>query len=185
MQELSLYILDITQNSLRAGATRIDIEVEVCSEKNSLTITITDNGKGMGATALALATNPFYTTRSRRGIGLGLPLFAMSAEMTGGSLVVESTLGIGTKVSADYGLCHVDRLPMGDLAATVIAILQSGQCGLILCYKVNEAEFYFDSREASWGAGSIDPLKPRALAYLYRYIRENIHNCNKAHPFYY
>lgn len=185
MQELSLYILDIAQNSLRAGATRIDIGVELCSAEDRLEITVTDNGKGMGATALALSTDPFYTTRSRRQIGLGLPLFAMSAEMTGGSFAIESTAGIGTKVTASYGLCHVDRVPMGNLAATAAAILQSRGCELVLSYRVNEAEFYFDSRQAREADGLVDPQKPRALANLCRYIGENIHNCNRAHPFYY
>lgn len=174
MQELSLYILDIAQNSLRATATRIDIAVEVCSAEDRLYITISDNGRGMDASVLALAADPFYTTRSRRSIGLGLPLFAMSAERTGGSFAIDSTPHRGTRVSAAYGLRHIDRPPMGDLAATVTAILQSGQCSLTLDYRADEAQFYFDSREANTGAGQISPQKQQALAEMCRHIGESI-----------
>ncbi len=133
----------------------------------------------MSHDALPLAADPFYTTRKQRSIGLGLSLLQMSAVMTQGSFSLESALGSGTKVTACYGLTHIDRAPMGDLAATVTAVLQSGQCDLTLYYMVDGAQFWFESREVP------NAFERGASAYVYRYIREKIHNCNQENPLYY
>ncbi|MBR4933590.1 MAG: ATP-binding protein, partial [Clostridia bacterium] len=51
MEEFSLYVLDITMNSVRAGASEIDI---LLSEKDGvLTFSVTDNGCGMKAEQVA------------------------------------------------------------------------------------------------------------------------------------
>ncbi|HBT64126.1 MAG TPA: ATP-binding protein, partial [Ruminococcaceae bacterium] len=96
MRELSLYILDIAQNSISAGASLIEISVEENTQSDFLTITITDNGCGMSSEQISLVTDPFYTTRTTRRVGLGLPLFRMAAEQAGGNLGIESVLGKGT-----------------------------------------------------------------------------------------
>ena len=88
--------MDITQNSISAGATEIGISVYENEAVNELTITITDNGKGMTEEQVRSVTDPFYTTRTTRPVGLGVPLFKMEAEMTGGDFEIKSTLGVGT-----------------------------------------------------------------------------------------
>ena len=123
MKELSLHILDIVKNSVTAGASHIDLKLEETAEQ-ILTITIADDGKGMSPEFLASVTDPFTTTRTTRKVGLGLPLYRMAAEQTGGSFSIESVEGEGTTVTAVFHRDHLDCPPMGDLAGTVALLIQ-------------------------------------------------------------
>ena len=100
MRELSLNVLDIAQNSVRAEASLIKIELKENTETNTLEISVSDDGKGMTPEQLERVRDPFFTTRTTRKVGMGIPLFRMAAEMTGGSFHIESTVGKGTKTSA-------------------------------------------------------------------------------------
>ena len=113
MPEIALNVLDIAQNSVRAEASLIQISVDVDEAADTLTITIEDNGCGMTAEQTARVTDPFFTTRTTRKIGLGVPFFKMAAESTGGSFSIQSEPGVGTKVTAVFGLSHIDRMPLG------------------------------------------------------------------------
>jgi signal transduction histidine kinase len=121
VRELSLHILDLMENSLRAEATIVAVTVEVQPESNVLKITIEDNGPGLAVTA-EQATDPFYTTKEGKRTGLGLSLFRATAQLAGGGLTLErSELG-GLAVRAEMKLDHIDRLPMGDLASTFFTL---------------------------------------------------------------
>ena len=120
MRELSLHILDLAQNSLTAGASRLDIIVEIDHKKDLVAITLSDDGKGMAPDFLKTVTSPFTTTRTTRKVGLGIPMFKENAELTGGTFSIESTVGVGTKMRAGFVLSSIDRPPLGDLAATMI-----------------------------------------------------------------
>ena len=109
MKELSLHILDIVKNTVTAGASHIDLKLEETAEQ-ILTITIADDGKGMSPEFLASVTDPFTTTRTTRKVGLGLPLYRMAAEQTGGSFSIESVEGEGTTVTAVFHRDHLDCL---------------------------------------------------------------------------
>lgn len=128
MKELSLNILDITENSVKAGATLTEINVIENDEK--LTIVIKDNGCGMTKEVVESVTNPFYTTRTTRKVGMGLPLIKLEAEQTGGSLSVESKTahedkdGHGTIVTAVFNKQHIDFIPLGDIVSTVTTLIQ-------------------------------------------------------------
>lgn len=111
MQELSLNVLDIAQNSVRAGASLIEITVDEQPAADTLTITVRDDGCGMTPEQVRRVTDPFFTTRTTRRVGLGVPFLKMGAEMTGGSLSIESEPGRGTAVTAVFGLTHIDRMP--------------------------------------------------------------------------
>src|SRR5665648_201440 len=119
------HILDIVQNSIRAKAKLIEIEIDERSAENKLIITISDNGSGMSEDQLERAIDPFYTSRTTRKVGLGLSLFKQNAETTAGSFKLESELGKGTKVTAVFGLKHLDRPVMGDLVGTLILLICS------------------------------------------------------------
>ena len=119
MTELSLNILDIAENSVKAGAPLTEITVEVSTAQNLLEITISDNGCGMSEEQVKRVIDPFYTTRTTRKVGLGVPFFKESAEAAGGSFFIKSKLGEGTTVKASYELDNIDRMPMGDLTATI------------------------------------------------------------------
>lgn len=125
MRELALHVLDILQNTVEAGATRVTLTIHEDVPVDRLIITVTDNGRGMDAATVARVTDPFYTTRTTRHVGLGLPLYAMAAEQAGGGLRIVSQPGLGTTVEAVFQLSHPDRQPLGDMAGTLLAFLLS------------------------------------------------------------
>jgi len=125
VRELALHVLDILQNTVEAGATRVTLTIQEDIPADRLTITVIDNGRGMDAATVARVTNPFYTTRTTRHVGLGLPLYAMAAEQAGGGLRIVSQPGLGTTVEATFQLSHPDRQPLGDMPSTLLAFLLS------------------------------------------------------------
>ena len=124
MRELSLNVLDIAQNSLSAGATLVEITVTEDTAADQLTIVIKDNGRGMTGEQVRRVSDPFYTTRTTRKVGMGIPLFRMAAEMAGGGLEIRSEPGKGTCVQADFTLSHIDRMPLGDMTGTISALIR-------------------------------------------------------------
>jgi anti-sigma regulatory factor (Ser/Thr protein kinase) len=117
VRDLSLHILDVMENSIRAGATAISLTVAEDPEQDRLTIIVEDNGPGLSVPP-DVATDPFYTTKNGKRTGLGLSLLRATAEQAGGKLTLRrSELG-GLAVEAAMQLSHVDRSPLGDLAAT-------------------------------------------------------------------
>jgi anti-sigma regulatory factor (Ser/Thr protein kinase) len=123
MEDLSLHILDIAENSIRAGATFIEIEIEVDTAADKVTIAIRDNGKGMTETEIKRATDPFYSSKTTRRIGLGIPLLMESASQANGSVRLESEPGKGTVVTAWFELSHIDRRPFGNITETIITLI--------------------------------------------------------------
>lgn len=123
MLELSLHILDIAENSIRARARRVTIDMTEDREADRLTLEIRDDGKGMTEEERKRALDPFYTTKKVRRVGLGLPMLAQAAANTGGSLELESNPGAGTRVRVAFGLSHIDRQPLGDLPGTIVALI--------------------------------------------------------------
>lgn len=148
MKELALHILDLAENSLRAGASFLEITIERDPAADTLAIMIADNGSGMSPAELARATDPFYSTKQTRRTGLGIPLMAHAAERAGGSFTVESQQGRGTRVRAVFQDSHIDRQPLGDLSATVVAVLLSGaQADLRLICRCGQKQYCLDTRE--------------------------------------
>lgn len=123
MQDLSLHILDIVENAIRAGATLIEIDISEEIDRDLLQITINDNGQGMDAEMVKRVRDPFVTTRTTRRVGLGLPLLEQAAKETGGNLLVTSEPGKGTKVVATFQESHIDRRPVGDMGATLTTLI--------------------------------------------------------------
>ncbi len=119
MEDLSLHILDIVENSIRAGADRIEIRVCEDKENDLLSIEIIDNGKGMSEAILKKAVGPFFTTKKARRVGLGLPLLKQAAEMANGKFSIESKEGKGTRVKATFEYNHIDRKPLGNISKTI------------------------------------------------------------------
>ncbi len=121
MKDISFHITDITENCIRAGADRIDIGLSV--EGKLFELSVADNGCGMSEETVQKATNPFYTTRTTRKIGLGLPFLIQNAEQSGGSVAIKSEIGAGTSVRATFMLDNIDCPPMGDLADTLMLLM--------------------------------------------------------------
>jgi len=125
LRDLSLHLLDILTNSVSAGASRIAVSIRVNEQEDSLIIRISDNGKGMAPDFLKKVTDPFSTTRTTRKVGMGLPLFKEACEITGGSMTVASTVGVGTDVTARFVLSSIDRLPLGNTGETLSGLISS------------------------------------------------------------
>lgn len=119
MEDLSLHIMDIAENSLRSGARHVGITLIEDRKGDLLTLEIADDGKGMDDATEQKAADPFFTTKEGKRFGLGLSLLAQSAEEAGGYMTVESGIGRGTKVTAKFVLGHIDRRPLGDIEKTV------------------------------------------------------------------
>ncbi len=125
MNDLSLHIIDIIQNSVSAGATLISLSIEDSLKNDCLKISIKDNGKGMDQEQVKNLSDPFFTSRTTRRVGMGIPLFKQAAEQTGGSLEVNSVIGIGTEVVASFVNSHIDRAPLGDVANSFILMVSA------------------------------------------------------------
>jgi signal transduction histidine kinase len=119
MEDLSLHILDIVENSLRAKARNVMIRLTESKASDTLVLEVIDDGEGMDDEAVRLSLDPFYTTKTGKKVGLGLPFLAQSAEEAEGSLQVESTIGEGTRITAIFKLSHIDRKPLGNLEETL------------------------------------------------------------------
>ena len=174
MQELSLNILDIVQNSVKAKATLITVTVLEDAKDDKLTITIADNGCGMSEETAKAAVDPFYTTRTTRKVGLGLPFIKMAAEMTGGSFSIESAIGAGTTVTAVFGLTHIDRMPLGDMCATMLTLVSCNtQIDFVYAHLSDGQRFTMDTRQFKEILGDVPLNTPEVLAFMKDYITEN------------
>ncbi len=173
MRELALHVLDILQNAVEAGATQISLDIGEDDAGGLLTITIADNGRGMDAAALDRAANPFYTSRTTRHVGLGLPLWSAAAERAGGKMTIQSRPGAGTTVAASFQLRHPDRQPLGDIAATLLAFMLA-QRPVELRYVHHSARGTFAFNTAEIGATLADtPIShPAVRQWLSDYLAE-------------
>ena len=146
MKELSLNILDIAENSVKARASLTQILLSETA--NTLTLTIADDGCGMDAETVARVTDPFYTTRTTRKVGMGVPLFRMATEMAGGDLNIHSVIGQGTTVTATFALTHIDRMPLGDMAGTVSTLIRlNPDLDFVYRHEVDGQFFELDTRD--------------------------------------
>lgn len=123
LEDLSLHVLDIAENSIAAKARRVGIRVEERASKGLLILEITDNGRGMSRRLLGRALDPFVTTKKGKRVGLGLPLLAQAAQAAGGDIKIQSEPGRGTKVRATFQLGHIDLQPLGDMADTLTVLM--------------------------------------------------------------
>ncbi len=179
MKELSLHILDIAKNSVKAKATLIEIDVIEDTAKNLLTIQIKDNGSGMSEEFLSEVKDPFKTTRTTRRVGLGIPLLTLAATQSGGDVDIKSKLGEGTTITATFLYNHIDRAPLGDMAETMKTLIWgSPQIDFLYTHKRNEKSFTLDSREMRKILGDVSLDTPEVLSWIEDSVRENIDNIN-------
>ena len=152
MKELSLNILDIAENSVKAKATLI--EISIFETDTQMSITIKDDGCGMTEETLLSVTNPFYTTRTTRKVGMGIPLFKFAAEQTGGELTIASThVGDdyehhGTTLSALLYKNHIDFTPLGDIVSSVTTLIQGHpDVDILFTHRSDVLDVSLDTRE--------------------------------------
>ncbi len=174
MRELSLNVLDIAQNSIKADASLVEIELSQSTEKKELLIGIYDNGRGMTPEQVQSVTDPFFTTRTTRKVGLGIPFFKMSAEMTGGSFEIESEVGKGTRVKALFRTDHLDFTPVGDMCSTVILLITMNlHVDFVYKRSIDTKKFTVDTRQLKEILGDVPLNEPSIVSWITDYIKEN------------
>jgi len=172
MREISLHLLDIAENSAAAGAHNVRVAVTEDLRADQLTACVQDDGCGMNAETLKQVLDPFYTSRSSRKVGLGLPLLKAAAEMAGGGLTIESTPGAGTRVEVIFQHSHLDRMPLGDLGCSFLTLLVAHPeihwhfSHQMLQTDGKSHDFNFDDHALKNELGDIPLTEPEVLAYL-------------------
>ncbi len=174
MTEISLNVLDVAQNSIRAEASLVEIGVAADTAKDTLTIVIKDNGCGMTEEQVKHVTDPFFTTRTTRKVGLGVPFYKFAAESSGGSFNIASEKGIGTTVTAMFGLSNIDRMPLGDMTSTIHTLITLNKdIDFLYTYNIDGREFTLDTREFREILGNVPFDEPEISVYIKDYLREN------------
>jgi len=175
MTELALHILDIVQNSIVAKATVIEISMMEDTEKDLLTIEIADNGKGMSEDEVRMASDPYFTSRTTRKVGMGLPLFKQAVELCAGTFTIESKPGIGTNVKASMQYTHIDRQPIGDIAGTITLLISSNPTiDFIYKHITNSGEYILDTIAIKNELENISLTNPKVIKFIREMIQENL-----------
>ncbi len=184
MDELSLYVLDITMNSVRAGAT--EIEITLREDGEWLYFTVRDNGCGMMPEQVKRLSDPFFTTRKTRKVGLGIPFLTMLAEMTGGWVKITSkheSMGPdhGTETSAKFGRNHIDFIPLGDMIESVKTLIQgSPDVNFTYTHTLPGGEVALSCAELREELGDIPLNEPEILSWIGEYLQEQYDSAENA-----
>ncbi|MEN6445395.1 MAG: ATP-binding protein [Candidatus Cloacimonas sp.] len=185
MQDISLHLLDIIENSVRAKAKNIKIRIIRNMQENILRLIVEDDGTGMDAQTLEKAQDPFYTSKVEREkkVGLGIPLVKQNAEATNGSFKMTSEPGFGTVLTVDFQLNHIDRMPLGNLKDTLLgAIIGHPEVDFTIKLISNEGgvekSFFFETTAIKEELGDIPLTYPDVIEFINQTILEGIQNTN-------
>lgn len=175
MQDLSLHILDIVENSLTAGAKNVEIRIGEDISQNELSIEIIDDGKGMDPELQSKALDPFFTTKTTRRVGLGLPLFKESCEICNGHFCLESQPGKGTKIKATLPYGHIDRKPIGNMGETLLALIVGHpEADIYYEHKREGVKFSLNTKEIKEILGEVPLNDPEVISFLKNYISSQL-----------
>ena len=175
MKEIALHLLDIVQNSVRAGAAHVDVGFDLGSD-GLLTMTVKDDGCGMSPELLRRVQSPFVTTRTTRKVGLGIPLLMQNTMQSGGSVRLESTEGVGTLLTATFQTSSIDCLPLGDLASTMASIVMGSPDKpefTLRCTSPTGA-MDFSTEEIRQALGGVSLAEPAVVQWMQASIQEEI-----------
>lgn len=180
MREIALHLMDIAENSVAAESRNIRMDVLEDLQADQLKVSVSDDGRGMDVETARRVLDPFYTTRTTRKVGLGIPLLKLAAEMSEGGLSLESEAGQGTRVEASFRHSHIDRMPLGDVGTTFLTLLVSyPHIHWTFGYKVRDVqgvlkEFELDDEEIKSALGDVSLTEPDVLRFLRGMIEEGI-----------
>ena len=175
MRELALHLLDIAENSISAGARNILIAVEENLHADRLKMVVEDDGKGMDAEMVASVIDPFVTSRTTRKVGLGIPLLKAAAEACNGSFFINSSPGKGTRVSVEFQRSHLDRMPLGNLAETLLSlVVGSPEIHWRFRYQVDDSVFEFDDQPIKQELDGIPLTEPAVLSFIREFLADGI-----------
>jgi hypothetical protein len=180
MEDLSLHILDVAENSIEAQAKRIEIRIKEDRGQDRLSLEISDDGRGMDEALRTRAADPFVTTRRTRPVGMGLPLLAQAAEATGGGLTIDSNPGRGTQVRASFRLSHIDLKPLGDIAQTVVTLIAGHpEIDIRYVHTFDGRKYAFDTRDLRSQIEGIPLNAPEILALIRKDIEKGLAETRK------
>ena len=175
MEDISLHILDIAENSINADATFIQINIIEKTDEDLFSVEIRDNGKGIPEDLIKKVGDPFYTTRTTRKVGLGLSLFAQAARDTGGNLEIQSVDGKGTNVTAVFRPSHIDMKPLGKISDTLMALIAGwSDIDFSFSYEKNGVYFSFDTRSLRSDLEGAPLNTPSVLVLIRDYIEGSL-----------
>jgi hypothetical protein len=175
MRELALHFLDLARNSIEAQATRLEIEISEDPSGGRLRFEIRDNGVGMAPEVLARATDPFFTSRQTRRVGLGLALMRATCERCEGGMQIESRLGEGTVVRGDLLRSHIDCPPLGDMGAVIQCLVcESDRVALLYNHRVGQKVFALDTRTLGQELGVAKLTDPRSLCLVREHVNRRL-----------
>lgn len=173
MEDLSLHLLDIAENSIDASANRVDIKIIADRASDRLILEVADNGKGMDKETIKKVKDPFFTTKTVRGFGLGIPLLAQAAEECNGIFTIESASGKGTKIKAEFQMSHIDRRPLGDMGSTITTLIAGHpEIDFSLTLERNGTVYIFDTAELKKELEGVPINLPNVL----KLIKEDIND---------
>ncbi len=175
MEDLSLHILDIAENSVDARAKTVRISLTEDQARDLLVLEIADDGRGMDREMAKRALDPFVTTKTTRRVGLGLPLLAESARAANGDLRIQSKPGQGTRIKATFRLSHIDTKPLGDIAQTMISlVIGHPEVDFLYAHKINSYRYAFDTRELKKEIGGLPLQAPQVVSFIKKNINEGL-----------
>lgn len=177
MKELSMHIIDIIQNSIEAGASRVGVTITEDPDADRFSLEISDNGRGMAGELVAQVTDPFFTTRTTRRIGLGLPLLKAAAERCEGEMRIDSAPGKGTTVYAAFRHSHIDRAPLGNMVDTVVnTVVGHPELDLVFTHRVTDKSLVFDAAELRRDLEDVPLNNPAVINWIRNYLIEGYHD---------
>lgn len=175
MKNIAEHILDIAQNSITAKAQYIEIMIHISVSENYYQLIIIDDGVGMDNETLQRVIDPFYTSRTTRSVGMGIPLLKQNAEITGGKFTIQSKLGEGTMVQAHFLKDSVDLVPEGDIAGTVVLLaVMNPFVAFEFEYATQRGNYRFNTVEIKEILGNVPITDNSVRKYLIEMIQENI-----------
>lgn len=181
-----MHVLDIVQNSIAAGANEISIHIAEDNKANTFMIRVTDNGCGMSKQMLKQVTDPYYTSRTTRKVGMGIPLFKQSAEQAGGSLEITSALGRGTVLEARFMHDHIDRPELGDISGVLVLLIGANpEIRFRYEHNVNDKQYVLDTNEIKEVLEGTPVSEPGVLQFIREMIDENLVEINTGKNIYF
>lgn len=175
MKDLSLHILDLVENAIAAKASKVEIVIHEDPREDRLVIEIKDDGMGMDQEMSQKATDPFFTTRSSRRVGLGLSLMAQAAQQAGGRLQIESELEKGTKVVATFQYQHIDRKPLGDVIETMTTLfLGNPELEISYIHQKDGQSYELSSQMLKERFKNQSLTHPEVIQWLKKHLREGL-----------
>ena len=180
MEDLSLHILDVAENSIKALAHKIEIRIQNHTARDLLILEIIDDGKGMDAETVEKSLDPFFSTKTTRRYGLGLPLLAESARTANGDFSIESRPGKGTRIKATFQASHIDMKPLGDMTQTLVTLIMGHpEVDILFSHHIDQAQYILDTEEIKSHLNGLSIASPEVIRFIKEHIKAGLDNLRR------